>query len=432
MCTMKKIFMKRSTLLNLSENLVERLKRAITSRSAGVIINGVFPRMALLAISMSVARTQDPLIFSQFTIAFNTLNIFILLASAGFSQAFIFFSRVEKVDYLVSEKITAVISANFLFSILSAMLMLTCNSGIAELYGSKGLSNTLIYVSAICFFLPIQILSQSILINYAQLARAAKISLVFSIYSFLIFISALHFFSYRIALASLVICYALDALLNGYFAYRELRKNNVVIIAFSIRSLHQVLMFTFPILMSSLLVAPTHWLATSILSRNATSASEVAVYLIAYQWFSIVAFIPNMLSRIYFVDLSAASVRMDIVKKSILNNMKWVGFVCIALSILSPIIMSMYGYAAYNSYLVFIVMMLSIFISALLGPVGQYLIIENKSALGFICNLVWAAVFLLSSFFIVDHDALGISLALLFSYAVAFFVNLIVALRIKK
>lgn len=429
---MKKIFMKRSILLKLSENLVERLKSAIASRSAGVIINGVFPRVALLAISMTVARTQDPQIFSQFTIAFNTLNIFVLLASAGFSQAFIFFSRAEKFNYLVSEKVTAVIFASFIFSILSAILMLTCKSGIAELYGSKGLSSTLIYVSAICFILPIQILSQSILINYSQLARAAKISLCFSVYSFLVFISALHFFSYGIALASLIICYALDVLLNGYFAYRELRKNDVIIIAFSIRSLHQVLMFTFPILMSSLLVAPTHWLATSILSRNAASASEVAVYLISYQWFSIVAFIPNMLSRIYFVDLSVASVKMDVVKKSIRNNMKWVGFICIALSILSPVIMSMYGYAAYNSYLVFIVMMASIFISALLGPVGQYLIIENKSVLGFICNLVWAAVFLLSAFFMVDHDALGISLALLFSYVIAFVVNFIVALRIKN
>lgn len=182
----------------------------------------------------------------------------------------------------------------------------------------------------------------------------------------------------------------------------------------------KILITCIPITLSALLVVPTNWFITVLLSRYSPGGViEVGLFNAATQWKNIILFVPMTLSPIMLSLLSKSHFDASVTAKLTLN----VFISGVTATIVFAVIYCFSGYLtmAYGvgypevSSLILLYSAITILI-VMNNSLGQYLIMIGKLNFGFLLNLVWAVQYLCLSWLFIDMGALGVLYALGLSY----------------
>lgn len=180
--------------------------------------------------------------------------------------------------------------------------------------------------------------------------------------------------------------------------------------------------FSFPAALSSILVGPAFWVVRTILVQN-SGFSELAVYEAANYWNAIILFIPTAVTQIILPILTSIPKEdklkfWKVLRANFYLNTGVAFILALGASILSPLLMALYGEEYSHDYSVLIILVLSTVFCVASTVVGNSIVSTGKMWIGFLFNIIWSLLFVTLSWFFISKGlgAKGISCALLVSY----------------
>ena len=187
--------------------------------------------------------------------------------------------------------------------------------------------------------------------------------------------------------------------------------------------------YSLPAALSSLLIAPSFWLIRSILVRT-DGFRELAVFEAADQWKVIILFIPTAFSQIVLPILSSLHKEKTSFVSTLKYNMLIVGVTALLLAIgvmlFGGFIMRLYG-TTYNNSAPLQILAISTIFSALANVLEMAVYSLGKMWQCFGINVVWAILMIGCTYILCQRGsgANGLSMAVLVSYIVSFFMFLV-------
>lgn len=192
--------------------------------------------------------------------------------------------------------------------------------------------------------------------------------------------------------------------------------------------------FSFPALLSSLMVIPVLWWAKTVLA-NTSGYAEMAIFDVADQWSMTIVFIPQALAQIILPILSNTLAEgtpdqyIRLVKINLIINFVVSSLIALVIVILSPWILGMYGAGFVKLPPLMLMMAVSVFMS-ICNVVGQVIASQDKMWIGFAFNMGWAVWIVVFTQCFKHLGATGLALAIACSYLLHF-IGQTVYLRIK-
>lgn len=228
-------------------------------------------------------------------------------------------------------------------------------------------------------------------------------------------------------------------LLNHCSIKKKLKKVGITFSLSKIKTsdLSILVNFSLPAALSSFLVAPTYWIARTILVKY-SGFSELGIYEAADQWKVIILFIPAALSKIILPILSSFKEYeyesyVKTLKYNIILNAGVSLVFAIIVVLLSPMIMRSYG-AGFSNTTPLIILAFSTVFSSITTVIGVSIQSREKVWQGFLFNFMWACMFIVLSYISVHLElgASGIAMAVLISYIVHALVQYVYLYKIIK
>lgn len=182
--------------------------------------------------------------------------------------------------------------------------------------------------------------------------------------------------------------------------------------------------FSLPGMLNSVAFGPIAWLAIAIVARQPNGTAEVGIFYAANQWFSLLLFLPTILTQVAFPIMTERlyAGRTDTAWKLFYGKiLVIIGIVtpfALVISIASPYIMGFYGGEYGAKWLVLLVVVFAAWISSPLGPMGNMLIAHAKQWSWFVANLVWASCLLFVVYTLRHHGAYALAWAYVAAYLV--------------
>lgn len=219
---------------------------------------------------------------------------------------------------------------------------------------------------------------------------------------------------------------------NRYAIIKTLNENEIKFNAIHVDRKDWTLLYKFslPAALSSMLVGPAYWVARTLLVRN-SGFEELAIFEAAEQWRVIILFIPSAVSSIVLPILSSLSTDdtnrfWKVLKFNLLGNATIAAIIALIVCLFSGFIMNLYG-EHFNDKLPLILSAVSTVFSTMASVVGSSIYSRAKVWNGFCFNILWSIMFVGGTyvFVIKGFGASGLSLALLLSYLVHTFLQLI-------
>jgi O-antigen/teichoic acid export membrane protein len=208
---------------------------------------------------------------------------------------------------------------------------------------------------------------------------------------------------------------------NALSVRRDLHREQIDIAHQSIRREDWRLLFTYsiPATLSALTVAPVFFVIRSMLVSRSGYA-ELGIFEAADQWKVIILFIPTTVSQIVLPILSSL---LDVhkFKKTLVLNILLIAVVstviALAVSLLSPYIMPLYG-QSFTDLMPLTLLAMSTVFSAVSNVIEMSIYSRDKMWTCFGLNMIWAVLLIgLSELFLSQNmGASALALAVLLSY----------------
>lgn len=227
----------------------------------------------------------------------------------------------------------------------------------------------------------------------------------------------------------------------NYLSIRKsFRRLNIRIVfsSFNKEYLKLLYKFTLPAALSSFMVMPAFWIVRTMLV-NKCGFEELAIYEAADQWKVIILFIPTAISQVVLPILSGLTTEDNqkqfwkVLRINLFLNAGIAFVIASIVSCCSPLIMSFYG-SEYTDCSVLIVLSFSTIFSSIANIVGLSISSRAKMWVGFSFNLLWMLMLILLSqlFLFYDYQVLGVAYAILITYAIHSFNQLIYLKFVNK
>lgn len=227
------------------------------------------------------------------------------------------------------------------------------------------------------------------------------------------------------AAIALTVGYAVQAAISRQAVSHTLRAAQVSRRASRITTELSVLWhFALPAFLAGIIIGPSHWAVQAILTHNVGGLGEVALFGIALQWITMIAFVPAAVSRAIgpaLIGKVASRNRNHSTRilgyTMILNAMVTIPAAA-ATAFFSNDIIRLYGrtFRGGGEDIV-----LAAIIGALVGiqaPIGSLIAAESKMWLGALMNGTWACLYLCLAFVLSTRGAIGALSALLVAYVI--------------
>ena len=176
--------------------------------------------------------------------------------------------------------------------------------------------------------------------------------------------------------------------------------------------------------LSTILLTPTIWVVKTLLA-NRCGFDELAIFEAADQWKTMILFIPSTVSLVALPILSSiVGVDQTKFKKVLYVNLYLNAGIALAIavvvSVLSPLIMTLYGKAYVSDYGVLIILAASTVFSSMANVVGLAISSRAKMWVGFLFNAVWAGMVIGFSILFLNLGlrARGLALAITVAYVI--------------
>jgi len=183
--------------------------------------------------------------------------------------------------------------------------------------------------------------------------------------------------------------------------------------------------FSLPATLANTLVTPAAWACNVMLVNQPSGFSEMAVYNAATQWRQFMLFLPGIVAQVFLPIMSSQTNRdrRESSQALYLNiNVLVAAPFLVGLSILSPLIMALYGKSYTAQWPVFVVVQLATFAQIIQSPVITSWVADGRMGTNLIANVFWGAALILVSWALKKLGALGLGLALLISFLLYFLI----------
>lgn len=196
--------------------------------------------------------------------------------------------------------------------------------------------------------------------------------------------------------------------------------------------------FTIPAFLTGIIVMPVHWICYALLVNTDNGNSEMALIGIVMQWFYAIMFLPALAGRIVLPILSdlQASGEQQQISKTLKLSMKANAIILVpitlGLAFLSPWIMSLYGPEYRENWLVLVFVVAAALVSSLLTPIGHLIVATGRMWLSSMMNLLWAIIYIILSWQLIETGALGITIALFIAYLALFLWTTLYVIKYQK
>lgn len=222
----------------------------------------------------------------------------------------------------------------------------------------------------------------------------------------------------------MIIAQASGCLANVLILRREAARLHIPRLPWSMTTSELSLLWRFavPATLGSLLVTPVDWACTAMLARQPNGFEHVGAFSAANQWFGALLWLPYVMAQSVMPVLSermgvndtARSTKLLVVSIKI-SAAVTLPFVILG-SLLSRHIMGAYGNDFARDWPTLVVSLATCAVVAVQVPVGTMIAASGRMWLGFCMNLLWAAVFLVMTWLLLQWGALGLASARFFAY----------------
>ncbi len=179
-----------------------------------------------------------------------------------------------------------------------------------------------------------------------------------------------------------------------------------------------------PSMATALLWLPVTWIGALMLVRQPGGYGEMGLYGAANQWFSLLLFVPGVVTQTILPILSAQVAgggrgeAKDLALKSAGIMLGLVTLIALPLALGSPLIAAAYGNEFTGGTWVFVLMFLAAVAGAPQGILGNFLAARNQFWLRFRLNVLWAVCYLIAAYDLVDHGAAGLAVSMVVAYTI--------------
>jgi O-antigen/teichoic acid export membrane protein len=181
--------------------------------------------------------------------------------------------------------------------------------------------------------------------------------------------------------------------------------------------------FSFPAIMSSILVIPALWWCKTLMVQQA-GFNHMADYDVAEQWNTIILFIPSTLGSMLVPILSntlaqgTKSQYSKIVKINIIINVIITSIIVVFICLLASFILRRYG-VEFTDKKTFYILILSAIPNTVCAVLGHVIASKGKMWVGFTLNFIWAVWCIVFSIIFIEkmnYGAVGLAMAVLVAY----------------
>lgn len=417
------------------------LKQRLLKGSFWSLLGAITGKGFVLLSFIWVARIIGQHAYGELGIIRSTINMFIAVSGMGIGYtASKYIAQYRNSDTKRAGEIYALsnimsVSVGF----IGAVVLILCSQYIAEnSLKAPHLSVDIKIGAIVLFFTTINGIQSGALSGFEAFKPLAINTFISGFVQSLFLVVLSQFYGISGCIVALGIgCMSLG-ILNARSIRRELNK---CAITYNIRKIRKDTLgvlwkFSFPALLSSLIVIPVLWWAKTHLVAH-SGYNEMAIFDVADQWSLMVLFVPGTLAQIILPLLSntlaegTQSQYVKLVKVNICLNFVISVAVAFLVIMLGRSIMGLYGKYFIELYPLYLMMIASVFMSVC-NVVGQVIASRDKMWIGFAFNFVWAIWIGIFTLVFEKHGATGLALSITCSYALHFIsqsVYLIIYLR---
>ena len=243
--------------------------------------------------------------------------------------------------------------------------------------------------------------------------------------AFALLIAGAHYKGVPGALIGLAIAEAIRFLLLFRLSHRSAADDDVPRTwRFPSDELPVIWQVSLPAMATAILWLPVTWIGTLMLVRQPGGFSEMGLFGAANQWFSLLLFVPGVVTQTILPILSGQvgdggrREARSLALRSAGVMLALVALIAAPLLLASPWITAAYGPDFQAGVWVFILMLAAAVAAAPQGILGNFLAAENRFWLRFRLNLLWATCYLAAAYYLVVQGAVGLAIALIIAYAV--------------
>jgi O-antigen/teichoic acid export membrane protein len=402
------------------------------------VISGVISKGAALLSTIVIARIVGKEAFGEFGIIQSTIMMMGVFASFGTSMMAT--KYVAEYRYTDSDKVNRIlglsISASWFFGAIVSVLLVVCAPWIAAQTIAASHLSAMLEIGAIyLLFSSVNGAQIGALSGFEAFRAISKINLISGVISFpIIGIAAYNFgltgalWGYNItALLNCVLCqYTLDKVMSNY-GNRSDYKN-------CLKEWRVLWRFSLPAMLANTLVGPVTWVCNVLLVNQPNGFAEMGVYSAATQWRQLMLFFPGLIAQVALPIMASSDTASPYqqIKSNFYINLVITLPLLALLSVCSPFIMSSYGSSFSDSWPVLLLVLCAAFLQVLQSPIVTYWAATGRMWTNFIANIFWGSSLVVLSWLFIEKGAMGLSLALLISFAIYGLLLVVVNMNIAR
>ena len=277
--------------------------------------------------------------------------------------------------------------------------------------------------AAVLFFIALNSAQVGILSGFERFKSIAVNTSIQGVAQALLLVIGAYYWGIIGVIGGMILSSLLLWMLNRHTIRINIPKKSLKGISISKDTIAILWKFSLPAALSSILVIPVLWWCKTFVVQQA-SFESMANYDVAEQWNMIILFIPATLAGMIIPILSntlaegTAHQYRKIVNVSIWINVIISVFATLVFCLLAVFILRSYG-TGFTDTATFRILIISTIPNAIAAVLGQAIASKGKMWIGFSLNFVWAVWLLLFTLFFVgylEHEALGLALAVLCAY----------------
>lgn len=410
------------------------------------LVGSVLAQGLTLLSSIPVARLLGGESYGELGIVQSTISTFVIFAGPALGVAAT--KHIAELRNSDPERTGRIIGMAYTVEIMISALVVLFVLGVAPFLANttlnaSHLTGILRLAAVVLFFNGLVGVQNGILSGFEAFRPMAKVNLWRGLVSLPVMVVGAWLWRLPGAVLGLGVISAITVYANYQAIREEMHKRGIYVQYGNLQSEWEVLYgFSFPALLSSIVVVSATWAANAILVNQPDGYAEMGVFNAANQWRTAILFLPSVLSKPVLPMLSESLHRSVQEYKQVLKlNLVITGIIslCLAvgISIISPWIMASYGSDFSYSWPVLVMLALSATFSAIAGVIGNTIWSMGKMWYSFGLNVAWAIMFLGTVLLSTNGGALGLSKAYLLAYIfylilVGFYVRFLMFPQLKK
>lgn len=373
-----------------------------------------------------VARILGRTTYGEFGIIQSTIAMFATVA--GFGMGTTASKFVAEFRGKAPARAGSIIALSSVVSWSAGLLMAAVVVVIAPWLAKKSLAepaltDTLRLSAVLLFLNSVNGGQMGVLTGFEAFKRTARVNLWGALLNFPLVAAGAYYFGVIGAITGMGMAQLGICLLSAQAVRAEVRNYNIPV-RFSSWSTEASILwqFSLPAVLGSVLITPVTWMASSMLVRQPGGYEHVGALTAANQWFNALMWLPYVIGAVVLPMLAERFGVSDekgsakVLKVSIGLSAAATLPLAIVASLLSPFIMALYGQDFRSEWPTLAVSVFTAVIFAVQLPVGDLIAASSRMWIGFAMNLTWSAVFLGSTWLLIDYGSFGLASARLLAY----------------